>query len=81
MSMKKLTGEGAKFENQGGTLVVDLESDSGTLRFIFEDGYSYMVALMVDGEPLKTEVVSVEDSIEDLRPKTKEADSEEESSS
>lgn len=78
MSMRKLNGDGAKFENQGGVLVVDLTNDYGTLRFIFEDGWAYMIAVMENGKVLKTDSVYVEEVIKAMKPKASQDDQAEE---
>ena len=68
MSKKRLNGDDITYENQGGVLVIDIKNDGRTLRIIFEDSFTYMLGLLYGSEVINTQIVDVEDLMDELEP-------------
>lgn len=73
MAKRKLN-DAVTYENQGDALVIDFKIDDRALRFIFEDEFSMMAAVLKGGEVLKTQVVDLDTWADNLTPKDDETD-------
>lgn len=75
MAKRSLNGESCTYENQDGVMVIDLKQEDGrTLRFIFEDSWTYMVAVLdATGEVIKTDSVDVDRVVEQMTPPPRDA--------